>query len=74
MKNSKFKNRAAVAKGTLATLLGVLFYCFAVAPIFKQGTYSEVATHTFRTVGAGLGLAIVVIGGLWITVLSLKRH
>lgn len=74
MKKNKFKDPKSVIKGVLAALVGVVAYCVAVAPLFKDGPYLEVVETTFTEIGLGLGLAILLVGAVWLGALALLRR
>lgn len=74
MKKSSFKDPKAVAKGIGAALLGVVVYCAVLAPLFKEGPYREVVAETFGTTGFGVGLAMFLVGAVWLGVLAFFRR
>lgn len=74
MEKNKFKDPKSVVKGIVAALLGVIAYCAVVAPLFKDGPYREVVADTFATTGFGLGLAIFLVGAVWLGALAFLRR
>lgn len=73
MKTNRFKQPKSVIKGTLSALAGVIFYCAVVAPVFKEGSYTEVVSSTFSKVGIGLGVTIIFTGAAWLGALKIKK-
>lgn len=74
MKRNRFKEPKSVVKGILSAIAGVIVYCTAVAPIVKEGSYTEVVSSTFSKVGIGLGTAILVVGAVWLGTLVFLRN
>lgn len=50
--------------------MGVLAYCVLVAPLVKEGSYSDVVRDTLASVGVGYCAAVVVVGALWLGVIA----
>lgn len=73
MNNNKFTNPKNVITGFFAAVLGVLVYCFAVAPLSKDPAFREVAIDTFMRSGLGVIIALVVILGIWLGVIAFRR-
>ena len=42
-------------------IVGVIAYCVLVAPLVKEGSYSDVVRDTLASVGVGYCAAIVVV-------------
>lgn len=63
-----------MVKGILSALVGVIVYCVAVAPAFKEGSYTEVVSSTFSKVGLGLCVAIILVGAAWLGALVALRN
>lgn len=70
----KFKDPKAVIKSLVAATLGVFTYCLVIAPLFKEGSYTSTASDTLREVGWGMVFAILLIGAVWLVVLSVIRN
>ncbi|WP_313547473.1 hypothetical protein [Corynebacterium sp.] len=73
MNNNKFTNSKTVITGFFAAVLGVLVYCFAVAPLSKDPAFREVAIDTFMRSGLGVIIALVVIAAIWLGVIAFRR-
>lgn len=74
MNNTKFTNPKTVITGFFAAVLGVLVYCFAVAPLSKDPAFREVAIDTFMRSGLGVIIALVVIAAIWLGVIAFRRN
>ena len=48
----------------------VIAYCVLVAPLVKEGSYSDVVRDTLASVGVGYCAAVVVVGALWLGVIA----
>lgn len=65
----KFKEPQRVFRGLSAVLLGVIVYCSLLAPLVREGNYWEIAKESLSTIGLGFGVAIVVVGVVWHTII-----
>ena len=64
-----FMDPRRVLKAFGAVIVGVIAYCVLVAPLVKEGSYSDVVRDTLASVGVGY-CAIVVVGALWLGVIA----
>ena len=63
-----FMDPRRVLKAFGAVIVGVLAYCVLVAPLVKEGSYSDVVRDTLASVG--VGYCAVVVGALWLGVIA----
>lgn len=73
MSKNNFSNIYTVINAFSSITLGVLAYCFIVAPLIKESTYQEVASSTFIHIGLEYLLVAVIISVVWIGILLLRR-
>jgi len=69
MKKS-FMDPRRVLKAFGAVIVGVIAYCVLVAPLVKEGSYSDIVRDTLASVGVGYCAAVVVVGALWLGVIA----
>ena len=65
-----FMDPRRVLKAFGAVIVGVLAYCVLVAPLVKEGSYSDVVRDTLASVGVGYCAVVVVVGALWLGVIA----
>ena len=61
-----FMDPRRVLKAFGAVIVGVIAYCVLVAPLVKEGSYSD----TLASVGVGYCAVVVVVGALWLGVIA----